>query len=71
MHRTFIILCLLGALAAQGRQAGTDMLQSSGPEPQGQFLADINLLGADYGDETAPIPDDALTRTLGGLHTRA
>ena len=71
MHRTFIILCLLGALAAQGRQAGTDMLQSSGPEPQGQLLADINLLGADYGDETAPIPNDALTRTLGGLHTRA
>ena len=71
MHRTLIILSLSGALAAQGRQAGTDMLQSSGPEPQGQLLADINLLGADYGDETAPIPNDALTRTLGGLHTRA
>ena len=45
MHRTLIILSLSGALAAQGRQAGTDMLQSSGPEPQGQLLADINLLG--------------------------
>jgi glucuronate isomerase len=45
MHRTLIILSLLGALAAQGRQAGTDMLQSSEPEPQGQLLADINLLG--------------------------
>ena len=64
MYRPLIILGLLGAFAAQGRQAGTEMLRPDQPEPPAHLLADINLLGGDYGDETAPIPNDSLTSPL-------
>ena len=71
MYRPLIILGLLGAFAAQGRQAGTEMLRPDQPEPPAHLLADINLLGGDYGDETAPIPNDSLTQALTGLHSKA
>ncbi len=71
MYRPLIILGLLGAFAAQGRQAGTEMLRPDQPEPPAHLLADINLLGGDYGDETAPIPNDSLTQALTGLHSKS
>lgn len=56
MYRPLIILGLLGAFTAQGRQAGTEMLRPDRPEPAVHLLKDINLLGCDYGDEPPPFP---------------
>lgn len=70
MYRPLTLLVLLGAFTAQGRQAGTELLRPDQPEPPAHLLADINLLGGDYGDETAPIPNDSLTQALTGLHSK-
>ena len=52
MYRPLIILGLLGAFAAQGRQAGTEMLRPDQPEPPAHLLALIEpwnpLLPARY-----------------------
>lgn len=41
------------------------------PESKGAILDDIDLFGDEYGDETAPIPNDRLTRLLTRAHKSA
>mgnify|MGYP005878646179 FL=1 len=40
-------------------------------EGKGSILNDIDLFGDEYGDESTPIPNDALTRALTDLHKSA
>ncbi len=37
---------------------------------QGAILDDIDIYGADYGDDSTPIPNDALTRWLKDFHSK-
>lgn len=38
---------------------------------ENSLLKDINQFGGEYGDETAPVPGDALTKTLSKAHEQA
>lgn len=38
---------------------------------ENSFLKDINQFGCEYGDDTAPIPDDAVTRAVAKAHEQA
>ncbi len=56
-------------LAVAGLSCCTFALAESEPAKAGSILDDMDIIGADYGDDTAPIANDPVTRWLADFHT--
>ena len=58
-------LCMAGTASVATPAAAPAVEEAEG---KGSILDDIDLFGDEYGDESTPIPNDALTRALTDLH---
>lgn len=61
-------LCMAGTASVATPAAAPAVEEAEG---KGAILDDIDLFGDEYGDESTPIPNDALTRALTDLHKGA
>ena len=61
-------LCMAGTASVATPAAAPAVEEAEG---KGSILDDIDLFGDEYGDESTPIPNDALTRALTDLHKGA
>lgn len=72
MKRHLIITALLASSSlAIANNNSNITLSEQNPSPQGNLLNDINLFGDEFGDESTPISNDALTQALTDIHKSA
>lgn len=63
-----ILLAGSGLCLANVESSVTKHNASTAEKPSSSILDDIDLFGDDYGDESTPIPNDALTKALTDFH---